>query len=119
MRRLLREFRDLPLHVFYTAGSKEIEVRKEGKVRVPSMAGQLAEEVVHLPSVVGYLARGEDDDEGEYRTLLLQNYAGFRTKARVKWGAVAPDEIEDPTVEKLLDALEIPVPRGRKKSTTK
>lgn len=113
MRRLLREFRDLPLHVFYTAGAKEIEVRKEGKVRVPAMAGQLADEVVHLMSVVGYLAKGEDDD-GEFRSLLLQNYAGFRTKIRTKWETVAPDEIEDPTITKLLDVLEIPKPRGRK-----
>lgn len=119
MRRMLREFRDLPMHVFYTAGAKEIEVRKEGKVRVPSLAGAMAEEIVHLMSVVGYLAKGEEDGE-EYRTLLLQNYAGFRTKARTRWGAVAPDEIEDPTVTALFDALEIPMPtkaRGRKKTT--
>jgi AAA domain len=118
MRRLLREFRDLPMHVFYTAGSKEIEVRKEGKVRVPSMAGQLAEEVVHLMSVVGYLAKGEDEDGDEFRSLLLQNWGGFRTKVRTKWRAVAPDEIEDPDITKLLDVLEVPMPRGRKKSTS-
>ncbi len=120
MRRMLREFRDLPMHVFYTAGAKEVEVRKEGKVRIPSMAGQLAEEVVHLMSVVGYLAKGEEEGE-EFRTLLLQNYAGFRTKVRTKWGATAPDEIEDPTVTSLLDVLEVPMPtgRGRKKTTAK
>lgn len=114
LRRLLREFRDLPMHVFYTAGAKEVEIRKEGRVRVPAMSGQMAEEVVHIVSVCGYLARGEEEGE-EFRSLLLQNYPGFRTKARTKWGSVAPDEIEDPSVTSLLDALEVPMPRGTRK----
>ncbi len=124
MRRLLREFRDLPMHVFYTATTKEIEERGVGKVKVPAMAGQLADEIVALMSIVGYLALtpGEEDID---RMLLLQNYPGFRTKVRAPWNMDAPDEIEDPTITKLLDALEFPMngqparrTRSRKKTST-
>ena len=106
LRRLLREFRDLPMHVFYTAASKEVDERGVGKVKVPAMSGQMAEELVHLMSIVGYLAQAVNEESGDLeRLLLLQNYPGFRTKARTAWGTQAPDEIVDPTVTKVLDAL--------------
>ena len=116
MRRLLREFRDLPLHVFYTAGSKDMDERGVGRVKVPSLAGQMADEIVHLMSVVGYLAKTETEEGEPQRVLLLQNYPGFRTKARTPWGHEAPDEIVDPTVTKLLDGLGFPLESS---STTK
>jgi hypothetical protein len=121
LRRLLREFRDLPMHVFYTAGAKEIEERKVGKVKVPMLSGQMSDEVVHLVSVAGYLAKGEEQDpnnEDEMLTVreLLLNETGYRTKVRTAWGHTAPDYIEQPTVTKLLDALEVPMPKAKKKA---
>lgn len=118
MRRLLREFRDLPLHVIFTAQSKEIEESRVGKVKVPALSGQLAEEVPGMMDVVGYLARGEDDEGVEFREMLLQGYPKFRSKIRVPWEVEAPDSIEDPTVTKVLDVLGIEAPkapRSRKK----
>lgn len=117
MRRLLREFRDLPLHVFYTASAKEIEERGVGKVKVPAMAGQMADEVVHLMSVVGYLAKGEEkgeDDEMHTVRSLLFNETGFRTKIRMPWGLEAPDYIDDPTITDLMDVLHVPLPSATK-----
>lgn len=113
MRRLLRHFRDLPMHVFFTAHAKETEERGVGKVKVPAMAGQMAEEIVGLMSVVGYLAIGEEDGE-TFRTLILQNMPKFRTKIRVPWENEAPDELDDPTVTSLLDAIGIPNTKARK-----
>lgn len=106
LRRLLREFRDLPMHVFFTAGSKEVKERGVGQVKVPSLSGQMAEEIVHIMSIVGYLAMTTNEESGDpERLLLLQNYPGFRTKVRAPWRDVAPDEIVDPTITKLLDEL--------------
>lgn len=118
MRRLLREFRDLPMHVFYTAGAKQIDERGIGKVTVPSMAGAMAEEVVHLMSVVGYLAVVEEDDE-THRELILQNFPRFRTKVRVPWEAEAPDTIEDPDISALLDVLGVTAAPKKRRRTTK
>jgi len=106
MRRLLREFRDLDMHVFFAAHAKEADVPREGRVRLPDLAGQLAEEVSGLMSIAGYLAQFEDDDSGDiHRTLLLHSFPKFRIKARTRWGVSAPAEIIDPTITKLLDAL--------------
>lgn len=112
MRRLLREFRDLPLHVFYTAHAKEIEERGVGKVKVPAMAGQMAEEVVGIMSLVGYLATFADEEGGLGRSLILQNYPGFRTKVRMPWKVQAPDDIDAPDVTTLLDLLQVPMADG-------
>jgi hypothetical protein len=117
MRRLLREFRDLPLHVFYTAGAKQDEERKVGKIVVPAMAGQLSSEVVHLMSFAGYLAKGEEEnDDGEWVTVreLLLNEEGYRVKVRTGWEVAPPDAIENPTMTSLMDALKVPMPRGGK-----
>lgn len=104
MRRFLRAFRDLPLHVFYTALAKETTDAREGIVRVPALAGALAEEVPGIMDVVGYLALTEDE-EGVERVLLLSNYSKYRTKVRTPWGAASPDEIESPTVASIIEAL--------------
>lgn len=117
MRRLLREFRDLPLHVFFSAHAKEIEIARQGRVTVPAMAGQMAEEVTGLMSVVGYLAQSTDEDGEDERVLLLENYAKFRIKARTPWKVETPDEIVNPTVTSLLDALGFPAAKATK--TTK
>jgi hypothetical protein len=104
MRRLLREFRDLPMHVFFVAHAKETEIPREGRVRVPDLAGQMAEEIAGLTSMSGYLA--QFDDEGTIRrTLLLHSERKFRIKARTRWGTTAPQEILDPTITRLLDGL--------------
>jgi phage nucleotide-binding protein len=104
MRQLLRAFRDLPMHVIFSAHTKEIEIAREGRVRVPDLAGQMAEEVAGLMSVVGYLAQFEEDGE-LHRTLLLHGFQKFRIKARTPWGVEAPEEIIDPSITSLLDAL--------------
>lgn len=112
MRRLLRSFRDLPMHVFYTAHAKEVEIPRQGRVQLPALSGQMAEEVAGLMSVVGYLAETEEqNDAGEpevHRLLLLKNYPKFRTKVRTPWRAKTPDELYDPTITDLMDLLGYP-----------
>jgi ribosomal protein S15P/S13E len=105
MRRLTRSFRDLPLHVFYTAHHKEDVDSKEGLVKMVNLSGKLATEIPGMMSLVGYLALTQDDEGKTQRVLLLQNYAKIRTGVRTAWGIEAPDEISDPTVTNVLDAL--------------
>jgi hypothetical protein len=105
MRRVLRKYRDLPMHVFYAAHAKQNELPREGRVTLPDMSGQMAEEVAGLVSVSGYLALSSDSDGEEERVLLLRNYPKFRIKARSPWGIELPDEIVDPTIGEILDVL--------------
>lgn len=108
MRKLLRSFRDLPMHVFYVSHAKDADIPKEGRVRVPDLSGQMAEEIVGLMSVCGYLALTNDEEGEDLRLMLLHGYPKFRVKARTPWGKTVPEEIEKPTVSSLLDALGYP-----------
>lgn len=106
LRRLVRYFRDLPVHTFYTAHHKDDIDPREGITKTVNLAGKAAIEIPGLMTVVGYLALSEDEEGATHRVLLLQNYAKIRTKIRTPWGVEPPDEIEDPTVALLLDALQ-------------
>jgi hypothetical protein len=106
MRRFVRRFKFLDMHVFMTALSKEDVVPRVGAVLTPSVQGAFAKDLPGVMDVVAYLAL-EDTDEGVERILLLRNWPRFSVKARTPWNMVdPPDEIVDPTVGKLLDALD-------------
>jgi hypothetical protein len=107
MRRLIRHYKFLPMHVFMTALSRDDTVPRIGVVKIPAVQGAFAAELPGIMDTVGYLAMEEDDDGVNHRILLLdpQEYPRFQVKARSPWNAPAPSEIEDPTITKLLDAL--------------
>jgi len=104
MRRFVRHFRDLPMHVFFTALAGEIVEPRVGTVKAPLLQGAFQKELPGIVDIVGYLAN-EDTEDGINRLLLLHSYPKFQVKARTPMGVVVPKEIEDPTVTKLLDVL--------------
>lgn len=105
MRRFAQMFRDLPMHIFYTAHSKDEADPRLGLVKMVKLSGQAATEIPGMMSLVGYLALDTDEDGETRRMLLLQNYAKILTGVRMPWGVKAPDEIYDPTITSILDAL--------------
>lgn len=122
MRRFLRSFRDLPMHVFTSSTDKKDTDPREGMIIKPSLAGAMADEVQAIFDLVGYLSlatiKNEETDEEEvHRVLLLQNYPKYRTKVRVPPSQECPDEIIDPTITSILDTLNFPMPTRGKKSS--
>lgn len=110
LRKFLREFRDLPLHVFYTSHAKEERDPREGNVKKPSLPGKAANEILGVVDVAGYLTFGkvgEGVNAKEERILVLKNYPKIRAKTRTAWISDAPDELIDPSVSALLDAVGI------------
>jgi hypothetical protein len=104
LRRELRRLRDLPMHVFFAAHAKTVEDKRLGRITLPDLSGQLAEEVAGLVSTVGYLALA-DGENGEERILLLHGHPRYRIKVRTPWQKSAPEEIEEPTITEILDVL--------------
>lgn len=108
MRRLIRHFRDLEMHVFVASGAKDDVEARVGTIKKPALIGQMADEIPGIMDTVGYLAKvqgGEEEDGEEQRVLILHGYPKFRTKARTPWKKTVPQEIEDPTITRVLDAL--------------
>lgn len=107
MRRLIRHYKWLPMHVFMTALSKTDALPRIGQVLRPSLQGQFADDILGIPDVLAYLALDDSEEEGQEpkRILLLHSNPRFMVKCRTPWGTTVPSEIENPTVTKLLDAL--------------
>lgn len=105
MRRLLRSFRDLPLHVFCTSLAKEDMDAREGLVKKPAMSGAMADEVLGIFESVSYLALGEDEEKNVVRVLVMNPVPKIRAKTRVPIGIDPPNSIVDPTVSKILDSI--------------
>lgn len=116
LQRFVRQFRDLPYHVFITAGAQDAKEARVGMVKKPALTGKMADSIPSILDVVGYLAMGTNTETNEVtRTLLLKNYPDFRTKIRTPWSLPdAPDEIEDPTITKLLNVLDVGVTKKEK-----
>lgn len=110
LRRFLREFRDLPLHVFYTAHAKESAEPREGVVKRPSLAGKASNEILGIVDIAAYLCMadvGEGPKKEQKRVMVLKNYPKIRAKTRTPWVSDTPDELIEPTMTSLFDAIGI------------
>lgn len=108
MRRLVRHFRDLPMHVFFTALAGDIVLPRVGTTRAPLLQGAFQKELPGIVDVVAYLANEDtgDEDDPVNRLLLLHGFPKFQVKARIPWtGVKVPTILEDPTIGSLLDVL--------------
>lgn len=119
MRKLIHAFLGLPMHVIFTAHSKETLTATTasgdggGYVRIPNLFGQLAEEVVGIFNTTIYLSIERRDPKKPNspvdRVLVLQNYPEFRTGVRLPWGVKIPNRLrirKESGITQLLDAIE-------------
>ncbi len=109
MRRLVRFFRDLPMHVFFTAGASIQQDPRSRESRAwPALAGKLAFEVPGLVEIVGYLAVVdlESDSSTTARWLFVQPTPKFEAKDRTEGGLLG-EYIENPTLPKIFDLVGI------------
>lgn len=111
IRRLVRAFRDLPLHVIFTFHGKDDQDPTTGEVKVrPSLPGKLAAEVAGFLDVLGYLAvrslpKAGDNPNKEMvdtRVILFQPTGKYTAKDRSgKLGNV----MVNPTMPIILDKI--------------
>ncbi|MHA1302219.1 MAG: ATP-binding protein [Candidatus Heimdallarchaeaceae archaeon] len=108
MRKLIRYFRDLPMHVFFSAAVKQMtDPRTKQTQYWPSLIGQLALEIPGLLTIVGYLAVVTEVKEGQevqYRALFTQPTEGIIAKDRTEGGKLGGMVVE-PTLPKILDLV--------------
>ena len=111
VRRVVRAFRDLPIHVIMTALEVESKDDRTGEVTVsPSLSGKLASEVSGFFDIVGRLhtvAASSRDAEGNRqvtvtRRLLVSSTTKFIAKDRSGRLGI---EVENPTIPMLLEQV--------------
>lgn len=105
MRKLIRYFRNLDMHVIFSSGAKQVEDPKTKlKIWAPALTGQLIFELPGLVDYVGYLAIGESVD-GTFRYLMLEPDGKYMAKGRFDGGSPGPG-IVNPTLPEFLDLVE-------------
>lgn len=105
MRRFVRSFRNLPMHVAMSALAGDDLDPKEGKVKAPLLVGSFANEAPGIFDLVAYLALATDEEGATERVLLMNSQPKFRVKSRSPMDLEVPAEIVDPTMGKVLDAM--------------
>jgi len=104
MRKLLRRFRDLPMHVIVTALAQEVKDESDGSVRVkPALPGKLADEIAAMFDFVIYLDVATEKADGEYRHIRRGlTVSTGRYIAKDRSGRLAA-VVDDPSVTSILD----------------
>lgn len=106
MRRLVRYFRDLPMHVFMTSGAQQgQDPRTKTSMMMMSLTGKLVFEIPGLFDVVGYLAMVDQEDGATDRWLFTQPTGRFDAKDRTEGGKLG-EYIVNPTLPRILDLVE-------------
>jgi hypothetical protein len=106
MRRLIRFFRDLPLHVFFTSAALEVEDARTRKMQYrPALTGRLVMELPGLVDTIGYLAVVEEKgEEDSFRSLCVQPTERYMAKDRSE-GGILGDYLDRPNLPWMLDIL--------------
>lgn len=103
MRRLVREFRDLPIHVVFSAlPQEETDTLTAKKTVRPNLVGKLTGEIPGLVHVVGYLAVETGTDDKPERVIYFQPDGRLAVKDNTEGGKLG-NEIVEPTISKMMD----------------
>jgi hypothetical protein len=99
IRRLVRSFRDLPMHFICVCPERVTEDDRKRQVRRPSMTGQVEREVPGFFDVVGYMQAGPGPEgQGTVRRLHLAPGQTFLAKTRFQ---VTQPYIDNPTMAEI------------------
>lgn len=108
LRRVTRQFRDLPMHVIFTC-LDSFTMDKNGEERVyPALTPKLRNSVLGYMDVVGYMygqrVKGEDGKEVLVRKMLCQNYGKWLAKDRSPGGRLGLI-IDNPTIGGMIEKI--------------
>lgn len=102
IRRMVRAFRDLPLH--FIACCHDATTTTEGYVSVhPALTPKLRQSVIGYMDIVGYMFTKENDSK-VVRNLLTQPVGKFIAKDRSPGGKLG-NIMEDPTIDKIMHTI--------------
>lgn len=101
MQRVVRAFRDLPMHVIFTA-SEQFQQDENKKYRYsPDLTGKLSKKIQGFMDMVGYLAIGKDGDK-TIRRLYVTPSPTSKYDAKHRYHAFKGDYFLEPTIKSIL-----------------
>lgn len=109
MKRLIRGFRDLPIHVIYVCLSKTQMDNMQQETVGPQLTNKVAETATGYVDIIGYLFTMKEEDK-IVRKLLTQPSGKWLAKDRSgKLGSL----VVEPTMSKIMDLVVGPIKGGK------
>jgi len=99
IQRMIRHFRDLPMHVIFTCSEQYDKDEQNRKKFSPDMTGKLTKKIQGFMDMVGYYVQGKDGDK-TIRRLLVSPNAKYDAKHR--YASFKKDYFLNPTIATIL-----------------
>jgi len=104
IQRLIRDFRNLPLHVIIVCAARYDQDEKKRMIYTPALTGQLRKQAQGFMDMVGYLVTLQANEDGVLpRRLYVQ--PGTKYAAKNRFTAFKGSYIDNPTLEGILKAI--------------
>lgn len=109
VRRAIRKFRDLPMHVIFTCLAARSQDKEKNEQVHPALSPKLRSAAMGYMDIVAYMYNGsvvdpETKEETPARMLLCQPYEKFIAKDRSPGGRLGM-VIENPTIPIIIDKI--------------
>ncbi len=99
--RVVRAFRDLPMHVIFTCAEKYTQDETKKFKYTPDMTGKLAKKIQGFMDMVGYYAQGKDGDTVTRKLFVMPSALG-KYDAKHRYQSFNKDHFTDPTIGSIL-----------------
>jgi len=108
MRRWVRRFRDLPMHVIFTCHDRLSQDKEKNETVYPALTPQVRTAVMGYMDIVAYMfnstVENENGDEVLVRRLLCQPYGKWIAKDRSPGGKLGM-VIDNPTIPDMINKI--------------
>ena len=101
--RLVRAFRDLPMHVIMTAASTYVQDELKRFIYQPALTGKLSKQVQGFMDMVGFLVVAPGEQGGDVRRLFVQPSTKYDAKNRLS--RFKGTHFDNPTIPAILQAV--------------
>jgi hypothetical protein len=106
VQRLIRNFRDLPMHILMTCARDYIQDESKRMIFTPQMTGKLRSQVQQFMDLVGFYQMGQVNDDGTVlRRLMVQPAGKFSAKCR--FSRYKKPYFDNPTMKSILTQVGI------------
>ena len=99
--RVVRAFRDLPMHVVFTCAEKYNQDETKKYKYTPDMTGKLSKKIQGFMDMVGYYAQGKDGDTVRRRLYVMPSALG-KYDAKHRYQTFKKEFFDDPTIGTIL-----------------
>ena len=103
--RVVRAFRDLPMHVIFTCAEKYTQDETKKFKYTPDMTGKLSKKIQGFMDMVGYYVQGKGENETIQRRLYVMPSGTGKYDAKHRYQSFKKDHFVDPTIGSMLSEV--------------